>query len=86
MPQVPRTWGPGLEAGSKGLIGGKALTSVAARCAWPGLTRLWDTAEAHIMFEEKPAGVQSFGFEGRTIRRDEPPMSDLPAEQPDETE
>jgi hypothetical protein len=38
------------------------------------------------MFDEKLAGMQSFGLKRRTIGRDEPPMSDFPSEHADETE
>jgi hypothetical protein len=49
------------------------------------LTRLWDTTESLVAFEEKLAGMQGFRLEGGTVGRDEPPMSDLAAEQLDYT-
>ena len=49
------------------------------------MSRLWDTTESHVAFEEKLAGVQGFRLEGRAVGRDEPPMSDLAAQQVDQT-
>ena len=39
-----------------------------------------------FVLEEKFAGVQGVGLEGRTVGGDEPPMTDLAAKQADETE
>jgi hypothetical protein len=49
------------------------------------LSRLWDTTESYVAFEEKLAGVQGFRLEGRAVGRDEPPMTDLSAQQIDQT-
>ena len=39
-----------------------------------------------VVFEEKVAGVQGFGLEGRAVGRDESPMTDFAAKQSDETD
>ena len=48
----------------------------------PGLR---DTAKSRVVFEEKLAGVQGFRLEGRAVGRNEPPMTDLAAQQINET-
>ena len=59
---------------------------VARRSTRPGLTRLWDASEPRVPFEQKLAGVQSFGLEGRAIGRDESPVADFAPEQANETD
>ena len=47
---------------------------------------MWDASEPRVVFEEKVAGVQGFGLEGRAVGRDESPMTDFAAKQSDETD
>ena len=59
---------------------------VARRSTRPGLTRLWDASEPRVPFEQKLAGVLSFGLEGRAVGRDESPVAYFAPEQPNETD
>jgi hypothetical protein len=59
--------------------------SLATYLGWAGLARLRDTTKSQVVFEKKLAGVQGFRLEGRAVGRDEPPVSDLAAQQIDET-
>lgn len=52
----------------------------------PGLPRLWYTAKSHVVLEEKLAGVQGLGFEGRAVGGYELPVSDLAGQQFDGAE
>jgi hypothetical protein len=64
---------------------GRPRWSLATYLGWASLARLRDTTKSQVVFEKKLAGVQCFRFKGRAVGRDEPPMSDLAAEQVDET-
>jgi hypothetical protein len=61
------------------------LWSDPAGPAGTDLPGLWNATKSNVVFEEKLAGVQCFGVKGRAVGRDEPPMSDLAAQQVDET-
>src|SRR6516162_7243654 len=60
--------------------------SVAASPSRPALPGLWNPAETRVVPEEKFAGVQGFGLEGRAVGRDEPPMTYFPAQQFNQTD
>jgi hypothetical protein len=50
-----------------------------------GFPRLRYTAKSRVVSEEKLAGMQGFRLEGRAVGRNEPPMTDLTAQQVDGT-
>jgi hypothetical protein len=60
--------------------------SLATLLGWAGLARLRNTTKSHVVFEDKLAGVQGFRLEGRAVGRDESPMTNLAAQQVDETQ
>ena len=64
---------------------GRPRWSFPTYLGWAGMARLWDTTESYVVFEKELAGVQGFRLEGRAVGRDEPPVSDLAAQQIDET-
>ena len=63
----------------------RSRSSLATPLGGAGLARLRDTTESPVVFEQKLADVQGFRLKGRAVGRDKPPMTNLAAEQVDET-